>query len=124
MFPTPIKVRGVVPVPARSNVLPAPRISDALVLLRPTLKIGVRTVVVPPAAVVSWMLLAIAGSFAGLSWLRVPPESPMRNDVAAVIALFAGNCTFAPVIPPEFAVTPTLIVLKFAVNDPAAVALK
>src|SRR4051812_2725366 len=116
MLPTPMAVRGVVPVPARSNVLPAPRISDALVLLRATWKLGVRTVVVPPAAVVSRMFAPEASS----CWLREPAESPTRNAVPAVIVLLLGNSILATLTVLLLATTPTLIVPKLAVKLLAA----
>src|SRR5205814_4234161 len=102
------------PVPVRSHVLPEPSGSVVLLLLPPTVKMGVRTVVVPPAPVVS----SIVGE--PLSPLRVPVESPTMNDVAAVRLLVDGRFSVPCAVTLLFPVLPTAMVATSALKLDAA----
>src|SRR5438105_7961599 len=102
------------PVPVRSQVLPEPSVNVELLLLPPMVKIGVRTVVVPPAAVVS------SDAGAPLSPLRVPSESPTMKDVAAIKVLLAGRLSVPVAVTLLFPVVPTAMVATSAEKLDAA----
>src|SRR5439155_4452089 len=84
--------------------LPEPSVNVTLLLLPPMVKTGVRTVVVPPAAVVT------SDDGEPLSPLRVPPESPAMNDVAAVRLLVDGRFSVPVAVTLLFPVIPIAMV--------------